>query len=145
MSDRESQLRRTWKEDGYICAVIEISSPAIGSWFCGYVGVPEDHFASGLAYDDLPIEVHGGLTFGPRDDLAHIDEDGEKPVVWFGWDYNHAADHRREVDVEEPVEACEDVVEQFQDLTEKDIVEHKIRWLPDEVLEKVKIEDVESN
>ena len=30
----------------------------------GYVKLPEGHKWLGLDYDDIPVEVHGGLTFG---------------------------------------------------------------------------------
>lgn len=30
---------------------------------CGYVGVPEGHPDYQKGYDDVPVEVHGGLTF----------------------------------------------------------------------------------
>lgn len=36
----------------------------IGAW-CGYVGVPNDHPYYGQPYDDIPVSVHGGLTFAP--------------------------------------------------------------------------------
>jgi hypothetical protein len=33
---------------------------------CGYVGVPGGHPFHGKGYDDLPVVVHGGLTFADR-------------------------------------------------------------------------------
>jgi hypothetical protein len=49
---------------------------------CGYVTVPEDHPCFGKDYNDIDIEVHGGLTF------AH---DGE-----FGFDCAHFYDAKDE-------------------------------------------------
>lgn len=31
---------------------------------CGYVTVPDGHPCAGKDYDELDVEVHGGLTFG---------------------------------------------------------------------------------
>jgi hypothetical protein len=53
---------------------------------CAYVGVPVDHpLARTDAYDALPLEVHGGLTFSG---------DRTSAPGWFfwGWDYGHIDD-----------------------------------------------------
>lgn len=33
-------------------------------WGCGYVCIPSGHPYHGRHYDDIPVYVHGGLTFG---------------------------------------------------------------------------------
>ena len=33
-------------------------------WGCGYILLPEDHPFYKVDYDEIPITVHGGLTFG---------------------------------------------------------------------------------
>lgn len=33
-------------------------------WGNGYVVIPESHPYHGKSYDDIPVEVHGGLTYG---------------------------------------------------------------------------------
>jgi len=146
MADDEqvAEVKRTWEDDDYHVVVMQRTLSGLGNFYTAYVGIPEDHVAAGLSYDDVPVDVHGGLTYG-RDELAEVDEDGEKPVKWFGWDYNHATDHKREVEVEEPVEDAEDVVDQFKEMTAKTIVDHKIRFLPDEVLEKVDISEADNH
>lgn len=56
-----------------------------GSGLCAYVGVPADHPLAGFAYDDIPLEVHGGLTFANKWE--------DFPGWWFyGWDYSHSGD-----------------------------------------------------
>ena len=53
-----------------------------------YVGVPSSHPLAELSYDELPISVHYGLTFGR-------DGDGEfhpENWYWYGWDYAHLGD-----------------------------------------------------
>jgi hypothetical protein len=32
-------------------------------WGNGYVIIPEDHPMYGVHYDEIPVDVHGGLTF----------------------------------------------------------------------------------
>jgi hypothetical protein len=58
-----------------------------------YLGVPVGHPLAGGSYDDLSLDVHGGLTFGGTFK--------EFPGWYFyGWDYAHAGDkmlHTREV------------------------------------------------
>lgn len=51
---------------------------------CGYVGVSKEVF-EGKGYDDLDIEVHGGLTY------ARDEEDG---LRWYGFDCAHLGDAR---------------------------------------------------
>ena len=49
---------------------------------CGYVGVPEGHPMYGKHYDDVDVDVHGGLTYSELDyglwlfgyDCAHWDD-----------------------------------------------------------------------
>lgn len=73
-------------EDGYENGVryIIMRGPCA---LCAYVGVPEGHPLAGKDYDDIPLGVHGGLTFAGRGD-------GRRPegMYWYGWDYGHAGD-----------------------------------------------------
>lgn len=54
---------------------------------CAYVGVPLDHPIAGMDYNDIDLQVHGGLTFG-REGA------GTFPAgwYWYGWDYSHCDD-----------------------------------------------------
>lgn len=61
-----------------------------GVW-CGYVGVPRNHPAFGLRYDDerlYDIQIHGGLTYS-EDHYPDTDPDGN---WWFGFDCAHGGD-----------------------------------------------------
>lgn len=70
-----------------------------GAW-CGYVGVPPGHRLHGAAYDDVDVDVHGGLTYaagcadGPEaTSICHVPAPGEPDDVWwFGFDCHHAFD-----------------------------------------------------
>ena len=66
---------------GYSCRVWR--SPNFGS-LCGYVDVPKGHPAYGKHYDNVPVEVHGGLTFA---------EGVDNTAAWrFGFDCGHYMD-----------------------------------------------------
>lgn len=58
------------------------------SHFCAYVGIPTDHPLAGFDYDDLPVQAHGGLTFGKEGDDDYL----PKGYYWYGCDYAHSGD-----------------------------------------------------
>ena len=67
---------------------------------CGYVGVSPGHPAYGKRYNDVYVDVHGGLTYaakcshGEEDkSICHIPGDGEPDDVWWlGFDCGHYMD-----------------------------------------------------
>ena len=68
---------------------------------CGYVGVPESHHYFDKDYDDVPVDVHGGLTFAARcqenveegHGICHIPEHGRSDKIWWlGFDCAHCDD-----------------------------------------------------
>lgn len=83
------------EETGYPCLIVR--SPTSGS-LCGYVGMSESHPFFGKEYDDIPINVHGGLTFSdacqkssdPAHGICHIADNDN--VWWVGFDTAHAFD-----------------------------------------------------
>jgi hypothetical protein len=56
----------------------EVKRNSITLALCGYVTVPKKHHYYGLSYNDVPANVHGGLTFS---------DEGK-----FGFDCAHAGD-----------------------------------------------------
>lgn len=63
-----------------------------GSHPCGYVEIPKNHPYYGKCdcdAFDLPIDVHGGITYGGYG--LHTIVDTEKFLL--GWDYNHYNDY----------------------------------------------------
>jgi hypothetical protein len=80
---------RDWTEDeGTPLARRALVSTGPCGNFVAYVGVPADNSLAGRDYDDMPLDVHGGLTFAA--------EGGRRiwPAgwYWYGWDYAHAGD-----------------------------------------------------
>lgn len=52
-----------------------------------YLGVPADHPLTAVGdYDDLPLNVHGGLTY------SGCGKEWPQGWYWWGWDYAHAGD-----------------------------------------------------
>ncbi len=76
---------------GFPCLVKRNHS---GAW-CGYVAVPPGHIYHGADYNDVAVEVHGGLTYGDlcSGDICHIPKHGEPDdVFWLGFDCAHGGD-----------------------------------------------------
>jgi hypothetical protein len=97
---REEWARGPWDNEpdrvdfihaGYSCFILRNQS---GNW-CGYVGIPESHPCFGKDYNDVPVEVHGGLTYADlcSPPICHIPEPGMPDKVWWlGFDTAHWSD-----------------------------------------------------
>lgn len=57
---------------------------------CGYIRLPEGHPWHGKHYDDVNVEVHGGLTFSEPDE--ECDAPGNDDAWWLGFDCAHGCD-----------------------------------------------------
>lgn len=93
---------RMWEHEGICCAIVKNHA---GSWN-GYCCIPEGHpWRAYTNHDDIPLDVHGGITFGPY----HVPEmefemDGEvrkfeartttweDVQYWIGFDTIHGFD-----------------------------------------------------
>ena len=95
-----SELRRakfrgytkTWVHAGFTCMVMRHTD--LGT-YNGYVGLPKGHPYWGKAYDEIPVDVHGGLTFGEQG--KWFKERGylwpNPDLWWMGFDTAHAGDY----------------------------------------------------
>lgn len=90
---------------------------------CGYVTLPEDHPCNGQHYGDLPIEVHGCLTYGEGAtfgfDCAHNGDSSDINLMSdeCKLSYRVWEDPLGEVrSLEFCVEQCEDMARQFKEL-----------------------------
>lgn len=70
---------------------------ALGA-LCGYIGIPSFHPWYEMEIDDIPINVHFGLTFGQHE-LEMRDSSGEyhphrteMDIYWIGFDCAHFSD-----------------------------------------------------
>lgn len=64
----------------------------LGNW-CGYVGLPKNHPYHGKDYDDVDVDVHGGLTYAAECGgfVCHVSE-GADELYWLGFDCGHYLD-----------------------------------------------------
>jgi hypothetical protein len=67
----------------------EVTKNGLG-YRCGYVRVPAGHPWHGKDYDDVDVEVHGGLTFAEPD--TDCGKGGEDNAWWLGFDCAHLGD-----------------------------------------------------
>jgi hypothetical protein len=77
---------------GFSCFILR--NP-LGAW-CGYVGVPNTHPAYEKSYDDIDVNVHGGLTYAEKCSgaICHIPQAGMPDDVWWlGFDTAHSGDN----------------------------------------------------
>ena len=89
--DNEPEDRVDFLHAGFSCFIKR--GPA-GAW-CGYVGVPEGHSAYGKSYDEVDVEVHGGLTYANpcKGAICHVPAEGMPDKVWWlGFDTAHFGD-----------------------------------------------------
>jgi hypothetical protein len=92
-----SKMQWVDEATGLPCLIVR---GGVGS-LCGYVGVPSSHPFHKRFYDDVPVDVHGGLTYSDscqhsKDEsqgVCHIPEPGSSDDVWwFGFDCAHLYD-----------------------------------------------------
>lgn len=84
--------RVDFEHAGFACLILRHQS--LGH-FCGYVGVPETHPAYKKDYDDVNVEVHGGLTYADvcGGHVCHVPKPGMPDNVWWlGFDCAHSCD-----------------------------------------------------
>ena len=62
---------------------IDFKIKNLGSHPTAYVKMPERCIYNGCTYEEIPIIVHGGLTYSEEE------QDG----YWIGWDYAHCGDY----------------------------------------------------
>lgn len=82
-----------WVRDGFDCAL----TTGFSGNLCGYVKLPPNHAFSGKHYDEIDVQVHGGLTFACRD------LDGG---WWIGFDTAHFEDRvvfERPIDLDKEI------------------------------------------
>lgn len=83
--------RAEWEHAGLPC--LAVRGPH-GGW-CGYAAVDPSHPLYQKYYDDVDVEVHGGLTYANKcqGHICHVPKPGKsKHVWWFGFDCAHSGD-----------------------------------------------------
>lgn len=90
--------KRQWQDPttGLPCLIVRGPLGAL----CGYVGLTDSHPLFQHDYDDVNVDVHGGLTYAnfcqPTEEnhgICHLPDEGESDHVWwFGFDCAHLWD-----------------------------------------------------
>lgn len=77
-----------WVDSGLDCLIVRNHSGAL----CGYVGLPEGHKYFEEHYQNIRIDVHGGITYSsPKCTTDSIEFD--KLLYWIGFDCSHSWDY----------------------------------------------------
>ena len=87
-----------------------LSSIIDTGWGRGYIGLPYWHPYYKIHYDDISVNVHGGLTFSDWDE----DED-----LWvIGFDTSHYGDNKKQQDYNYVLNQCYYLLNQCLELKE---------------------------
>lgn len=78
---------KAFEYKGYKCRIIRPHKREI-IHLCGYVGLPSGHKYFGEDYDNIGVEVHGGLTYSSQ--RLHMQP--EDDLWWIGFDCGHYGD-----------------------------------------------------
>jgi hypothetical protein len=90
-----------WQDEATGLPCLIVRNTRVTGALCGYVGVAEGHPDFAKGYNDVEVEVHGGLTFAAfcteTDDesshICHRPAPGEPDHVWWlGFDCSHSGD-----------------------------------------------------
>ena len=82
---KEPELLASGEHKGYNYYVLNQ-----GTHPCGYVEIPRDSKYFNVDYDNIPVECHGGLTYGRRFLVGVATDDDNRYFI--GWDYAHYGD-----------------------------------------------------
>lgn len=102
---------------------------SLGTHPCGYVELPKTHKYFNVDYDNIPVECHGGLTYGRN--FLHTVAAPTEDRFFIGWDYAHYVDYMGyytafdhpysyKWTTGEIVKECLDVIRQLKELDEEE-------------------------
>jgi hypothetical protein len=83
--------RIEWRYKGLPCLMVRTDMGSL----CGYVALPSEHPLFEKNYDDIGVNVHGGLTYAShcQGAICHVPQNGEPDNVWWlGFDCAHGGD-----------------------------------------------------
>jgi len=82
--DKSGTIYHDFYDDG-VRVIVMRSNASINAYF----GVPITHPLAGHSYDNIPVDVHGGLTFSHEGDDKYL----PSGFWWYGADYAHSGDY----------------------------------------------------
>jgi hypothetical protein len=119
-----------WRHAGIECAI------AFGwmNWN-GYVRLPKRHPWRTRSYDEIPVAVHGGLTFGPARERRSPGEPSYRPARpasavggWVGFDTCHAFDYWPDEELPELPPAMAESRRMLNELTDGRSAPYRVTW-----------------
>jgi len=90
MKSRKDKKEMKYKGITYLIK----QNPRMG-FYLAYIKLPTESKLTKKDYDDIDLDVHGGLTFKETFTGKETPEDnwwGFTKGTWIGWDYGHAGD-----------------------------------------------------
>ena len=78
-NDKEDKILEEGTHKGYKYMIMRLKTHPV----C-YIKLPDDSELREFSYDDIHLDVHGGLTYKSEDEEGH---------TWIGWDYAHSGDY----------------------------------------------------
>jgi len=119
---KEPLLLASGNENGYNYYVL-----SLGTHPTAYVELPHESQYFGAEYDDVPVECHGGLTYGRN--YLHTVATEDEGRYFIGWDYAHYGDYvgynelfhlgfgfETRYMTEDIIKECIDVIRQLSDV-----------------------------
>lgn len=124
---KEPLVLASGTENGYNYYVL-----SQGTHPTAYVELPKESPYFGAEYDDVPVECHGGLTYGrPYLHTVATEDEGR---YFVGWDYAHYMDYvgyserfnfntrfERRYTTDDCVKDCIDVIKQLSDVSDTNV------------------------
>jgi hypothetical protein len=132
----ERAVEKKWDFEGLQCIVTRADLADPSRWSqhrCGYVRIPVGH--PWHKKDDIPVDVHGGLTFAQIEPCVHDDGVG----WWIGFDCRHSGDSGYPPGFEHPIEALRGFDDPSDHYWELDEVQAETERLAKQVLAAVAI------
>lgn len=110
-------VQKEWETHGLKCRVIMFRLTREGG-YNGYVAVPQGHPSYGKHYDEIDVDVHGGVTyakFGTDELYEGVEVLRPNPeLYWIGFDTFHAWDSIEKWPLEAVAEETERMAEQLK-------------------------------
>lgn len=125
---KEPEMLASGEYNGYNYYVL-----SQGTHPCGYVEIPHDSKYFNVDYDNIPVECHGGLTYGRGFLVGEATIDDNRYFI--GWDYAHYGDYvgyrigfieeslhvfDAKYTTEDIIRECKDVIKQLIRLEEEE-------------------------
>lgn len=86
-------------------------------WGNGYIAIPESSTWHGMKYDDIPVDVHGGLTYADLASNASFKPENISDDDWIiGFDTCHFTDNAHDCDKEYVIAETDNLFNQMVEL-----------------------------